>query len=48
VHTAGRRKGGQPKKLTSAGIEAGRALVHLGIISIAAIAKRLGVSRDTF
>jgi len=42
------RKGGRPKKLTPADIEVGRALLHSGTISIAAIAKRLGVSRDTF
>jgi len=42
------RKGGRPKKLTEADIEAARALLQSGTISIAAIAKRLGVSRDTF
>jgi DNA invertase Pin-like site-specific DNA recombinase len=42
------RKGGRPKKLTPADIEVGRALLHSGTISIAAIAKRLGISRDTF
>ena len=42
------RKGGRPKKLSEADIEVGRALLHSGTISIAAIAKRLGVSRDTF
>jgi DNA invertase Pin-like site-specific DNA recombinase len=42
------RKGGRPKKLTEADIEVGRAMLHSGTISIAAIAKRLGVSRDTF
>ena len=42
------RKGGRPKKLTEADIEVGRALLQSGTISIAAIAKRLGVSRDTF
>ena len=31
-----------------ADLEVGRALLHSGTISIAAIAKRLGVSRDTF
>ena len=42
------RKGGRPKKMTEADIEVGRALLQTGTISIAAIAKRLGVSRDTF
>ena len=42
------RKGGRPKKLTEVDIEVGRALLQTGTISIAAIAKRLGVGRDTF
>lgn len=42
------REGGRPKKLTQAHIEVCRALLQTGTISIAAIAKRLGVSRDTF
>jgi DNA invertase Pin-like site-specific DNA recombinase len=42
------RKGGRPKKLTEADLEVGRALLQSGTISIAVIAKRLGVSRDTF
>ena len=42
------RKGGRPKKLTEADLEGGCALLQSGTISIAAIAKRLGVSRDTF
>jgi DNA invertase Pin-like site-specific DNA recombinase len=42
------RKGGRPKKLSEADLEAGQALLAAGNISIAAIAKRLGVSRYTF
>ncbi len=42
------RKDGRPKKLTEADLEVGRALLQSGTISIAAIAKCLGVSRDTF
>lgn len=42
------RKGGRPKKLSEADLEVGRALLAAGNISIAAIAKRLGVSRFTF
>ena len=42
------RKGGRPKKLSQADIEAGRALLQAGTISVAEIAKRLGVSRYTF
>lgn len=41
------RKGGRPKKLGEADLEAGRALLAAGTISVADIAKRLGVSRDT-
>ena len=42
------RKGGRPKKLSQADIEAGRALLQAGTISVAEIAQRLGVSRYTF
>lgn len=42
------RKGGRPKKLSEADLEVGQALLAAGNISIAAIAKRLGVSRYTF
>jgi DNA invertase Pin-like site-specific DNA recombinase len=42
------RKGGGPKKLSEADIEVSRVLLHSGTISITAIARRLGVSRDTF
>ncbi len=42
------RKGGRPKKLTEADIAAGRAMLAAGDIPVAAIAKRLGVSRYTF
>ena len=42
------RKGGRPKKLSPTDIEAGRALLQAGTISIAEIARRLGISRDTF
>jgi DNA invertase Pin-like site-specific DNA recombinase len=42
------RKGGRPRKLTEADIAAGRAMLAAGDIPIAAIAKRLGVSRYTF
>jgi DNA invertase Pin-like site-specific DNA recombinase len=42
------RKGGRPKKLSEADIEAGRALLAAGTISVADIAKRLGINRDTF
>src|SRR3954449_7851822 len=42
------RKGGRPKKLSEADIEAGRALLAAGTISVAEIAKGLGVSRYTF
>ena len=41
------RKGGRPKKLTEADVEAGRAMLAAGTISVAEIARRLGVSRDT-
>ena len=42
------RKGGRPKKLSQADIEAGHALLQAGTISVAEIAQRLGVSRYTF
>lgn len=42
------RKGGRPKKLTETSIAAGRAMLAAGDIPIAAIAKRLGISRYTF
>jgi len=42
------RKGGRPPKLSEADIEAASALLSAGTISVAAIAKRMGVSRNTF
>src|SRR3954453_1050269 len=42
------RKGGRPKKLSPADIEAGAAPLKAGTISVAEIARRLGISRDTF
>ena len=42
------RKGGRPKKLSEDDIAVGRALLAAGTISVADIAKRLGVNRDTF
>jgi DNA invertase Pin-like site-specific DNA recombinase len=42
------RKGGRRKALSDGDLEVGRALLAAGNISIAEIAKRLGVSRDTF
>lgn len=42
------RKGGRPKKLKEADLEAGRAMLAAGTISVSEIAKRLGVNRDTF
>ena len=42
------RKGGRPRKLSEADLEVGQALLSAGNISVAAIAKRLGVSRFTF
>lgn len=42
------RKGGRPRKLSEADIEAGRAMLAAGTISVAEIAKRLGVNRDIF
>lgn len=42
------RKGGRPKKLSEADLEAARAMLAAGTISVAEIAKRMGVNRDTF
>lgn len=42
------RKGGRPKKLTEADLEVGRAMLSAGTISVAEIAKRLGISRTGF
>lgn len=42
------RRGVRLKKLSEADIEVGRAMLHSGTILIAAIARRLRVSRDTF
>ncbi|MEL6065324.1 recombinase family protein, partial [Methylobacterium sp. DCY52] len=42
------RKGGRRKALSEGDLEVGRALLAAGNISIADIAKRLGVSRMTF
>ncbi|GJD47813.1 DNA-invertase hin [Methylobacterium crusticola] len=42
------RKGGRPRKLSEADLEVGRALLATGSITVAEIAKRLGVSRFTF
>ena len=42
------RKGGRPKKLSAEDIEVGPALLQAGTISIAEIAKQLGVNRETF
>lgn len=42
------RKGGRPRKLSESDIEAARALLAAETISVAAIAKRIGVSRNTF
>lgn len=42
------RKGGRPPKLSEADIEAARALLAAGTIPVAEIAKRMGVSRQTF
>ena len=42
------RKGGRPKKLSEDDIAVGRALLAAGTISVADIAKRLGVNRDTY
>ncbi|TGT93872.1 recombinase family protein [Mesorhizobium sp. M5C.F.Ca.ET.164.01.1.1] len=42
------RKGGRRKKLSDADIEAGTAMLKAGTISVAEIAKRLGVARTTF
>ena len=42
------RKGGRPPKLSDADIEAARALLAAGTIPVAEIAKRMGISRQTF
>jgi DNA invertase Pin-like site-specific DNA recombinase len=42
------RKGGRRKKLSDADIEAARALLSAGTISVAEIARRMGVARTTF
>lgn len=42
------RKGGRRKKLSAADLEAARALLAAGTISVAEIASRVGVSRTTF
>ena len=42
------RKGGRRKKLSEADIEAARALLSAGTISVAEIARRMGVARTTF
>ncbi|MER8683960.1 recombinase family protein [Mesorhizobium sp. M1405] len=42
------RKGGRRKKLSDADVEAGTAMLRAGTISVAEIAKRLGVARTTF
>lgn len=42
------RKGGRPRKITDADLEAGRAMLAAGTIPVAEVAKRLGVSRKTF
>ena len=42
------RKGGRRKKLSEADIEAARALLNAGTISVAEIARRMGVARTTF
>ncbi|ACS44154.1 recombinase family protein [Methylorubrum extorquens] len=42
------RKGGRPRKITDADLEAGRAMLAAGTIPVAEIARRLGVSRKTF
>lgn len=42
------RKGGRPRRLSEADLAAGRAMIDAGTIPIAEIAKRLGVSAQTF
>ena len=42
------RKGGRPKKLSEADREAARAMLRAGTIPVAEIARRLGISRQTF
>lgn len=42
------RKGGRPRKLTEGDLAAGQAMLAAGTISVTEIARRLGISRDTF
>ncbi len=42
------RKGGRPRKPTDSDLAAGRAMLAVGDIPVAAIAKRLGIGRRTF
>jgi DNA invertase Pin-like site-specific DNA recombinase len=42
------KKGGRPRKLSEADLEAGKAMLHAGTIPVAQIAKRLGLSRAGF
>ncbi|UVC12074.1 recombinase family protein [Rhizobium sp. TH2] len=42
------RKGGRPQKLSAEDLDAARALLAAGTISVGDIAKRMGVSRPTF
>jgi DNA invertase Pin-like site-specific DNA recombinase len=42
------RKGGRPRKLSEADLIAAKAMIDAGTISIAEIARRLGVTRPTF
>ncbi|MBA9031748.1 DNA invertase Pin-like site-specific DNA recombinase [Rhizobium leguminosarum] len=42
------RKGGRPRKLSEADMEAGKAMLAAGTIPVARIAKRLGLSRAGF
>ena len=41
------RKGGRPRKLSEADLTAGRAMLDAGTITVAEVARRLGVSRQT-
>lgn len=42
------KKGGRPRKLSEADLEAGKAMLVAGTIPVAQIAKRLGLSRAGF
>lgn len=42
------RKGGRPRKVSDADPEAGKAMLAAGTISVAEVAKCLGISRKTF